>query len=100
MRSLSILALTLALGSALNVEAEKFNSKPCIGFDGCDLGETSLQDFMDDAANEDGAVSITCWQLNKVWKRTCGDKINPWDLTNQCMIADLNNDASLDATEL
>ena len=105
MRSLSILALTLALGSALNVDAERgprphHKGQPCTGFDGCDLGDGTVQDLLDAAAGETDATSITCQQLNKAWKSNCGGKVNPWELTTHCMINDANNDGVLDAAEL
>ena len=103
MRSLSILALSLALGSALNVEAERGHKhrRPCGGFDGCDLGDdVTVQEFLDDAAGETDATSITCQQLHKAWKSNCGTKVMHWDLTTQCMMADSDNDGMLDVDEL
>ena len=107
MRSLSILALTLALGSALNVEAgkgprPKRNWQPCGGFDGCDLGDTSVQDLMNSTDDEaDGDVTaITCRDLHRVWKENCDYKVSPWNFTNECMVADTDNSGDLDATEI
>ena len=98
MRSLSILALTLALGSALNVEAEKKPKRKwqtCGGFDGCDADAQALMNSTDPDAEVD-VEEITCRDLHRVWKENCGSKIKPWDLTTQCMKWDENNSGTLE----
>ena len=103
MRSLSILALTLALGSALSVEkGPKRKWQPCGGFNGCDLGETSVQELMNSTdADAEGDVSeITCRDLHRVWREFCGSKVPQWELTTQCMIADDDNSGTLTADEV